>query len=135
MAENPLEGILGDDEAPEEATSQGREAQTDAFAAILASNLPLLDPEVARRTREYLDKQSRLLELQANQLVAEVKIPAGPFLPAMRSPLVQRLVMTDRPQRRSGKRDAHHDTRDDFSKRLLIRIHASCARSSAIARA
>ena len=68
MAENPLEGILGDEEEKEETTSQGREAQTDAFAAILASNLPLIDPEVARRTREYLDKQSRLLELQAHQL-------------------------------------------------------------------
>jgi tetratricopeptide (TPR) repeat protein len=68
MAENPLEGILGDEEEKEETTSQGREAQTDAFAAILASNLPLVDPEVARRTREYLDKQTRLLELQANQL-------------------------------------------------------------------
>lgn len=68
MAENPLEGVLGEDEEKEEAGNQGKDSQTDAFAAVLAANLPLLDPRVARRTREYLEKQTRLLELQAEQL-------------------------------------------------------------------
>jgi len=71
MPEGVIGGMLGEeDEAPE---SEGSEslAGAEAFAAAVAAKLSGADPEVARRTSEFLSSQSRLLEIQAEHLVDE----------------------------------------------------------------
>jgi hypothetical protein len=71
MPEGVIGGMLGDeDEAPESESSESL-AGAEAFAAAVAAKLSGADPEVARRTSEFLSSQSRLLEIQAEHLVDE----------------------------------------------------------------
>ncbi len=71
MAEGLLGGILGEeDEKPEvEAPESG--PSVDAFAAAVAALASRQDPGVARKTEEFLGKQSHLLDIQARHLEDE----------------------------------------------------------------
>src|ERR1700689_1196134 len=72
MAEGLLGGLLQDDD-DEPATAGGADTTVvaEAFAAAVAARLSGNDPGVARKTEEFLDKQSQLLEIQAKHLVDE----------------------------------------------------------------
>jgi tetratricopeptide (TPR) repeat protein len=71
MAEGLLGGILGEeDEKPDVETSDAL-AGAEAFASAVAAKLAGNDPEVARKTVEFLSKQSQLLETQNAQLKDE----------------------------------------------------------------
>ncbi len=59
MAEGLLGGILGEDEKPEVEATETL-ASADAFAAAVAAKLAGNDPEVARRTADFLIDQSQL---------------------------------------------------------------------------
>ena len=71
MPEGVLGGMLGDEDEAPEAESSETPAGAEAFAAAVAAKLSGADPEVARRTCEFLTSQSRLLEVQAEHLVDE----------------------------------------------------------------
>ncbi|HEX2790067.1 MAG TPA: tetratricopeptide repeat protein [Steroidobacteraceae bacterium] len=71
MAEGLLGGILGDgDEKPDVEASDAL-AGAEAFASAVAAKLAGNDPEVARKTAEFLSKQSQLLDTQNEQLKDE----------------------------------------------------------------
>jgi tetratricopeptide (TPR) repeat protein len=71
MPEGVLGGMLGgEDEAPE-GESPEAVAGAEAFAAAVAAKLSGADPEVAKRTSEFLASQSHLLKIQAEHLVDE----------------------------------------------------------------
>ena len=65
MAEGLVGGILGDDDGKPELPTAETLAGAEAFAAAVAAIASRQDPEVARKTAEFLDRQSRLLETQA----------------------------------------------------------------------
>jgi len=70
MAEGWLGGILGEDEKPEVEATETL-ASADAFAAAVAAKLAGNDPEVARRTADFLIDQSQLLKVQKKHLEDE----------------------------------------------------------------
>jgi tetratricopeptide (TPR) repeat protein len=71
MAEGMLGGVLGDEEEKPEVESPETLAGVEAFAAAIAAKLAGNDPGVARKTEIFLDKQARLLEIQAEHLEEE----------------------------------------------------------------
>ncbi len=71
MADDLLGGVLGgEDEQPESEAPQSF-AGADAFAAAIAARLSGSDPGVARKTEVFLEKQARLLDMQAQHLEDE----------------------------------------------------------------
>jgi tetratricopeptide (TPR) repeat protein len=71
MAKGVLGGILGDeDERPEVETPEARPS-AEAFAAAVAAIASRQDPQVTRDTSTFLNKQSRLLDIQAKHLEDE----------------------------------------------------------------
>src|SRR6202140_180104 len=71
MAEGLLGGILGEvDEKPDVEASDAL-AGAEAFASAVAAKLAGNDPEVARKTVEFLSKQSQLLDTQNEHLKDE----------------------------------------------------------------
>jgi tetratricopeptide (TPR) repeat protein len=71
MAEGLLGGILGDaDDQPQVEAPEVR-AGADAFAAAVVARLSASDPGVAQKTELFLEKQSRLLEVQTRHLEDE----------------------------------------------------------------
>jgi tetratricopeptide (TPR) repeat protein len=70
MAEGLLGGILGEDEKPEVEATETL-ASADAFAAAVAAKLAGNEPEVARRTADFLIDQSQLLKVQKKHLEDE----------------------------------------------------------------
>ena len=70
MAEGLVGGVLGDDEKPELQSAETL-AGAEAFAAAVAAIASRQDPEVARKTAQFLDHQSRLLETQRQHLQDE----------------------------------------------------------------
>jgi tetratricopeptide (TPR) repeat protein len=71
MAEGLVGGILGDDDGKTELPTAETLAGAEAFAAAVAAIASRQDPEVARKTAEFLDRQSRLLETQRQHLQDE----------------------------------------------------------------
>jgi tetratricopeptide (TPR) repeat protein len=71
MAEGLVGGVLGDDDAKPELQSAETLAGAEAFAAAVAAIASRQDPEVARKTAQFLDHQSRLLETQREHLKDE----------------------------------------------------------------
>jgi hypothetical protein len=71
MAEGMLGGILGDEDGKSEAESPEPAAGSEAFAAAVAARLSGNDPQVARDTSLFLNKQAQLLALQAEHLKDE----------------------------------------------------------------
>ncbi len=77
MAEGLLGGVLGTEdekregEAPEARAGVEATAGAEAFAAAVAAIASRQDPEVARRTAEFLSDQSRLLRTQVQHLEDE----------------------------------------------------------------
>lgn len=71
MAEGLLGGVLGDEEEKPEIEASQALAAAEAFAAALAAKLSGNDPGVARKTEAYLEKQAKLLEIQAEHLKGE----------------------------------------------------------------
>jgi tetratricopeptide (TPR) repeat protein len=63
-----LGGILGDEDEKGEVEAPDALAGAEAFASAVAAKLAGNDPEVARKTVEFLDKQSQLLETQNKHL-------------------------------------------------------------------
>lgn len=71
MAEGILGGILaGEDEKPESEAPEAL-AGAEAFAAAVVAIASRQDPEVARKTAEFLSRHSQLLETQNKHLEAE----------------------------------------------------------------
>jgi hypothetical protein len=71
MADELLGGVLGgEDEQPQTEAPQAV-AGAEAFAAAVAAIASRQDPEVARRTAEFLGKQSHLLDIQSQHLEDE----------------------------------------------------------------
>jgi hypothetical protein len=68
MAEGLLGGLLGDEDEKREVEAPDALAGAEAFASAVAAKLAGNDPEVARKTAEFLDKQSQLLETQNKHL-------------------------------------------------------------------
>lgn len=77
MAEGLLGGVLGggdekpEGEAPEARAGIETTAGAEAFAAAIAAIASRQDPGVARKTEGFLDRQSRLLDIQARHLEDE----------------------------------------------------------------
>jgi hypothetical protein len=71
MAEGLLGGILGDEEERPEAEAAPTTPTTDAFAAAVAAKLANGDPQVARDTSAFLQKQALLVETQRQHLLDE----------------------------------------------------------------
>jgi tetratricopeptide (TPR) repeat protein len=71
MAEGMLGGMLGGEEEKPEVEAAEPLAGAEAFAAAVAAKLAGNDLGVARKTEEFLDKQSRLLDTQNKHLEEE----------------------------------------------------------------
>src|SRR3984885_14694792 len=68
MAEGWLGGILGAQDEKRDVEAPDALAGAEAFASAVAAKLAGNDPEVARKTVEFLGKQSQLLETQNKHL-------------------------------------------------------------------
>jgi tetratricopeptide (TPR) repeat protein len=71
MAEGLLEGVLGSEEEKPEVERSGALANAEAFAAAVVAIASRQDPEVARRTGEFLCAQTELLRVQRDHLKDE----------------------------------------------------------------
>ncbi len=71
MADELFDGILGGDDDKSESAASEPTAGAEAFAAAIAARLSGSDPGVARKTEVFLEKQARLLDLQAQHLEDE----------------------------------------------------------------
>jgi tetratricopeptide (TPR) repeat protein len=71
MAHGLLGGILGAEDDKSEATTQAGLAAAEAFAAAVAAKLSENDPEVARKTVDFLSEQTQLLKVQKEHLKDE----------------------------------------------------------------
>ena len=71
MGESLVGGILGDEDEKPQAETPDTLATAEAFAAAVAAIASRQDPEVARKTAQFLDHQSRLLETQRQHLQDE----------------------------------------------------------------
>src|ERR1039458_2815372 len=68
MPEGLLGGVLGEEADKPEVEAPEALAGAEAFAAAIAAKLSGNDPGVARKTESFLEKQTQLLEIQANHL-------------------------------------------------------------------
>jgi tetratricopeptide (TPR) repeat protein len=71
MAYGLLGGILGGEDDKSEATASAALAAAEAFAAAVAARLSGSDPEVARKTVDFLSEQTQLLKVQKEHLKDE----------------------------------------------------------------
>jgi hypothetical protein len=71
MAESLLGGILGEEDGKPDIEPSDALAGAQAFASAVAAKLAGNDPEVARKTVEFLSKQSQLLDTQNEHLKDE----------------------------------------------------------------
>jgi hypothetical protein len=71
MAEGVLGGVLGGEDEKPEVEAQEPLAGAEAFAAAVAAIASRQDPEVARKTVEFLTDQSQLLKVQKRHLEDE----------------------------------------------------------------
>jgi tetratricopeptide (TPR) repeat protein len=71
MAEGVIGGILGEESEKPEVEAPDALAGAEAFAAAVAAIASRQDPQVARDTSAFLNRQSRLLEIQARHLEDE----------------------------------------------------------------
>ena len=68
MAEGMIGGILGEEDDKPEVEAPNALAGAEAFASAVAAKVAGNDPEVARKTAIFLDRQSLLLETQREHL-------------------------------------------------------------------
>src|ERR1700693_1532112 len=71
MAKGVLGGVLGDENEKPEVETQEARPSAEAFAAAVAAIASRQDPQGARGTSQVLNKQSRLLDIQAKHLEDE----------------------------------------------------------------
>src|SRR5450759_3071008 len=71
MAKGILGGILGDEEEKPEVEAPEALAGAEAFASAVAAKLAGNDPEVARKTVDFLNEQTQLLKVQKEHLEDE----------------------------------------------------------------
>jgi tetratricopeptide (TPR) repeat protein len=71
MAYGLVGGILGDEDDKSEATASAALAAAEAFAAAVAAKISGNDPEVARKTVDFLSEQTQLLKVQKEHLKDE----------------------------------------------------------------
>src|SRR5258708_6256578 len=71
MAEGLLSGILGEEDEKAEVETPDAMAGAESFASAVAAKLAGNDPEVARRTSDFLIDQSQLLRVQKEHLEQE----------------------------------------------------------------
>lgn len=71
MAYGLLGGILGSEDDKSDATPSAAPAGVEAFAAAVAAKISGSDPEVARKTVDYLSEQTELLKAQKECLKDE----------------------------------------------------------------
>ncbi len=68
MAEGLLGGVLGGEDDKPEVEAPDARASAEAFASAVAAKLAGNDPEVARKTVDFLDEQTQLLKVQKEHL-------------------------------------------------------------------
>ena len=61
MAEGLIGGMLGDEDEKPEVEAADALAGAEAFASAVAAKLAGSDPNVARKTEIFLDKQAQIL--------------------------------------------------------------------------
>jgi hypothetical protein len=83
MSEGMLGGILGDEDEKREVEAPDALAGAEAFASAVAAKLAGNDPEVARKTVEFLGKQSQLLDTPDEYDCKPVQISAIQPTPGM----------------------------------------------------
>ena len=71
MAYGLLGGILGSEDDKSDATAPAARAAAEAFAAAVAAKISENDPEVARKTVDFLSEQTQLLKAQKECLIDE----------------------------------------------------------------
>ena len=71
VSESVLGGLLGEGDEAAESLEVGHRASAEAFAATLAAQQAPGDPKVARSAQRFLDKQARVLELQAEEMTEQ----------------------------------------------------------------
>jgi tetratricopeptide (TPR) repeat protein len=71
MAEGLIGGMLGGEDEKPDVEAPEALANAEAFAAAVAARLSAADPEVARETAAFLQKQTQLLETQNRHLEDE----------------------------------------------------------------
>jgi hypothetical protein len=71
MSDDLLGSAIGSEEEKHESEASSATVGAEAFAAVLAGHLAASHPGVARRTEEFLEKQSRLLDIQFRQIEAQ----------------------------------------------------------------
>src|SRR5271156_4674329 len=71
MAYGLLGGILGREDDKSDATASPTPAAAEAFAAAVAAKISGNDPEVARKTVDFLSEQTQLLKAQKECLKDE----------------------------------------------------------------
>ncbi|HXP66888.1 MAG TPA: tetratricopeptide repeat protein [Steroidobacteraceae bacterium] len=71
MAEGLIGGMLGDEDEKPEVEAADALAGAEAFASAVAAKLAGSDPNVARKTEIFLDKQAQILETQNEHLKSE----------------------------------------------------------------
>lgn len=68
MTESLVGGILGDEDEKPQVETPETLASAEAFAAAVSPIASRQDPEVVRKTAQFLEHQSRLLETQREHL-------------------------------------------------------------------
>src|SRR5260370_2137012 len=81
MAEGMLGGILGDEDENPQVDAPEALAGAEAFASAVAARLAGGDPEVARRTADFLVDQSHLLKVQTKPLEDDPALSPSPLGP------------------------------------------------------
>ena len=93
MPESLLGELLGgEDEKPEGGEAEAL-AVPEAFAAAVAARLSGNDPGVARKTETFLDKQSQLLEIQAQHLKDEHALRVAHLRNQLREEWIRRVSL------------------------------------------
>jgi hypothetical protein len=94
MADGLLGSVLGDEEDKESVEAELEAAvSADAFAAAVAARLSANDPEVARKTAEFLTDQSELLRVQKKHLIEEHELRLTQFRNQKREGGIRRFGM------------------------------------------
>jgi tetratricopeptide (TPR) repeat protein len=91
MAEGMLGGIIGDEDGKPDVEPPEAPAGSEAFAAAVAAKLAGNDPQVARDTSLFLNKQAQLLAIQAEHLQDERPLRLAHLRNQLREENVRRL--------------------------------------------
>jgi hypothetical protein len=107
MADGLLGSVLGDEEDKESVEAELEAAvSADAFAVAVAARLSANDPEVARKTAEFLTDQSELLRVQKKHLIEEHELRLSQLRNQKREGGIRRFGMRIRVVFRTDRADS-----------------------------